>query len=178
MKWVALFSQTGSEVLEVSKLLNIRPNLIFTNQALHSSNINSELKHASIKTMYSTPSKPDVHDYHFMFAGADIITLHGWLRIIPPTVCNTYNIYNGHPGLITEYPELKGKDPQIRAWEGKYSDIGCVIHKVIPEVDAGAVILSNKISNKYKTLNEMYIALHDLSVNLWYTFLIEKLKKV
>jgi folate-dependent phosphoribosylglycinamide formyltransferase PurN len=51
-----------------------------------------------------------------------IVTLHGWLRVIPAYVCERSRIYNGHPGLITKYPELKGKDPQVRAFikEGKY----------------------------------------------------------
>ena len=43
----------------------------------------------------------------------DLITLHGYLRIIPENICKQCkHIYNGHPGLINMYPELKGKDPQ------------------------------------------------------------------
>ena len=33
----------------------------------------------------------------------------------PGEVCEKRNIYNGHPGLITQYPQLKGKDPQQKA---------------------------------------------------------------
>ena len=69
-----------------------------------------------------------------------IITLHGWLRIMPPEICNRYEIYNGHPGLITKYPELKGKDPQMRAWEGDYEFCGSVLHRVTEGVDEGEII--------------------------------------
>ena len=31
---------------------------------------------------------------------------HSELRC-PPSICEKHGIYNGHPGLITEYPELK-----------------------------------------------------------------------
>ena len=34
------------------------------------------------------------------------VTLHGYLRILPPDFTKASNIYNGHPGAIEQYPEL------------------------------------------------------------------------
>ena len=100
--------------------------------------------------------------------------MHGWLRIVPEEICDKYEIYNGHPGLITEYPELKGKDPQVRAFEGKYKLAGSVIHEVVPEVDAGKILYEHAISIDGLTLDEVYSSLHDVSTNLWIDFLREK----
>ena len=101
-----------------------------------------------------------------------IITLHGWMRIIPPSICEKYEIYNGHPGLITKYPILKGKDPQKRAYEGNYKTAGCVIHKVIPEVDAGEVIRHKEVGMfNSETLDHFIKRLHGISIDLWVEFL-------
>ena len=90
----------------------------------------------------ASKNKYVLEDYEeiLMYFPEAIITLHGWLRIMPKEVCERFSIFNGHPGLITEYPELKGKDPQIRAFEGKYPVMGCVIHKVTAGVDEGKIL--------------------------------------
>ena len=107
-----------------------------------------------------------------------IITLNGWLRIVPPDKCSKYNIYNGHPGLITRYPELKGKDPQQRAWDDlhKYYKVGSVVHKVVEEVDAGDVeTVSEASTASILTIDDTYDALRKTSLEAWYSFLKERL---
>jgi folate-dependent phosphoribosylglycinamide formyltransferase PurN len=84
-------------------------------------------------------------------------------------------MYNGHPGLITKYPELKGKDPQIRAFQGNYNTGGCVIHKVTPGVDEGEVLMEREIGIRLLDLNETFRKLHDTSVDMWVEFLKERL---
>ena len=142
--WIALFSQTGCEVADLSEGINREPDFVITNADLD-------------KTL---------------------ITLNGWLRIVPASKCSVYNIYNGHPGLITKYPELKGKDPQKRAWENiaSYAKIGSVVHKVAAEVDAGEVIVekSTRTSRIYN-LNKTYNALRKTSFDAWLEFLKEHL---
>jgi len=98
-----------------------------------------------------------------------IITLHGYLRIITEPVCRKYNIFNGHPAAIELYPELKGMDPQVRAWENKsaYKFIGSVVHKVVPEVDAGEVISQVNVINNVESLDEMYSQLKFTSLSAW-----------
>lgn len=175
--WIALFSQTGSEIYNISRRLSRFPDIIITNNNING--INKELfefyKKSDSKRMIVLDNKPTVADYEKVFGELKnpIITLHGWLRIIPEEICEKYTIYNGHPGLITKYPELKGFNPQERAI--KYSEIGCVIHEVIPEVDEGKILAEKSVTNIGHTKNEIIEILHELSGDLWIQFLKEKI---
>ena len=93
------------------------------------------------------------------------------LRIMPKPICEKYLVYNGHPGLITKYPELKGKDPQVRAFEGKYPVAGAVIHKVVAGVDEGRVIMEEKFNAMNLSLDELFRILRDRSLFMWTNFL-------
>jgi folate-dependent phosphoribosylglycinamide formyltransferase PurN len=104
----------------------------------------------------------------------DIVTLHGYLFILSGDVVNIpcVKIYNGHPGLITMYSELKGKDPQQRAIDGCYPVVGCVLHEVVEEVDAGKVLMTSQMPMvKGLTTDELVASLRHLSVDMWTTFL-------
>jgi len=129
MKWVAFFSQTGSEILEISERLGYLPDRIVMNNDMDRK-LNPELVRIARNRFYNIRNKPTPFEYYENIQAGDLVTLHGWLRIVPKPVCDRFKIYNGHPGLITTYPELKGKDPQKKAFELKHKDIGCIIHKV------------------------------------------------
>lgn len=169
MKWIAFFSQTGSEIVEISRALGRKPDLLVTN------NFEDKIKfHPGVRKLDVTiqTAKHDLLMDYFRNQSVinpdlTLITLHGYLRIIPEDVCTKYNILNGHPGLITKYPELKGKDPQVRAWEGKYAIIGSVVHKVTPGVDEGEVISSVGYTNRCETLDETYGKLKQSSLESW-----------
>lgn len=169
MKWIAFFSQTGSEIVELSKALDRKPNLLVTN------NFEEKIKfHPGVRELGVTiqSARHDLlMDYFRMqstFSPMDtLITLHGYLRIIPEDICKKYGMLNGHPGLITIYPELKGKDPQVRAWEGKYPIIGSVVHAVSPEVDEGVIYKSVCYTNRCDSLEEMYGKLKQSSLESW-----------
>lgn len=169
MEWVAFVSQTGTEVYNISKAINRKPKFIVTN---HPEKLKKEvLGEFNIKTL---PIKPTMEDYLSLDINSDdIITLNGWLRIIPAEFLTRYKyVYNGHPGLITEYPDLKGKDPQIRAYLNKYPRIGSVIHKVIPEVDAGEVLYTSyrDIEPFQLNLQEYFNILQQTSLETWVMF--------
>ena len=103
-----------------------------------------------------------------------LVTLHGYLRIIPEDVISTYPyMYNGHPGAIDIYSELKGKDPQQKAWLLKHPIIGSVVHKVTKEVDEGDIVKSVHYTNRTETLEEMYGALKQSSLESWVYFMKE-----
>ncbi len=127
--------------------------------------------------LYYTSNKPEEYEYlHYLRQTKNpIITLHGWLRVLPEDICNKYEIYNGHPGLITRYPELKGKDPQMRAFAGDYNTAGCVIHKVTPGVDEGEVLMESEVGIRLLDLDGLFTILHKTSVNMWIEFLDERL---
>lgn len=171
-KWIALFSQTGSEIVHLSNAIGRSPDFILTN------NMNED-KYKYHPELYNLDSmivkgKHDVlMDYLSTSKGidpsADIITLHGYLRILPEHVCSKYNIYNGHPGAINLYPELKGKDPQARTWEnkGSYKFLGSVVHRVVPEVDAGEIVKSVYLTNTARSLDETFDMLKSTSLMAW-----------
>jgi len=168
--WIVFFSQTGNEIVEISKSLKRWPDLIITNKRPdHLRAINPDLEE---KVVY-VENRPSTEELEEILSKYDnpIITLHGWLRVMPASICEKYSIFNGHPGLITEYPELKGKDPQIRAFEGKYPVMGCVLHKVIAGVDEGRVIAEERFNAFNITEEEMWKATRDRSLYLWIEFL-------
>lgn len=168
MKWIALFSQTGSEILEVSRRLNRFPDKIITNNQDWDT-INSELIN-SARIEY-VEKKPTIERYLELIPEDTLTTLHGWLRIIPGDVCDGRRIVNGHPGLITEFPELKGKDPQQKAIDLGLEYSGCVIHEVVAEVDSGFITGAQKVVIKDLPADDVFEKLHDASIDLWVNFL-------
>ena len=168
-QWVVFFSQTGTEIVDIAESLGRWPNKIITNERPeHLRKINDKLLEREITYL---PNKPTVDDYDVVLQDNALITLHGWLRVMPPSICNKYLIYNGHPGLITEYPELKGKDPQLRAFEGKYPMAGAVIHKVTAEVDEGKIISEERFNTFGLELDDLFRILRDRSLYMWTNFL-------
>ena len=190
MKWVAFFSQTGSEIVNISKAINRWPDVIVTNKQSRFG-INDELLsvvESTINRYVALPEFPKEIDY---LKVADIlgysildekwqdevlITLHGYLRILPPDFTKSSNIFNGHPGAIHIHPELKGLNPQKKAWKENHIRVGCVIHKVIPELDDGPIVEKCLINNNFETFIDFVDALHVASSELWINFLNERLR--
>ena len=173
--WIAFFSQTGSEIVEVSKLLGRWPDMIVTNERPeHLRKIHPALENKHLVFVENKPTEEELSMILSQYVNP-LITLHGWLRIMPPYICNRFEIYNGHPGLITEYPQLKGKDPQEKAFRLGLDFSGCVIHKVTEGVDEGEVLLERKVSIKELKLEKIFRILHRISVSLWAEFLNKKL---
>ena len=176
-KWVAFFSQTGGEILNISKRVSRFPDILITNNNLNdiNQNLRTIYESSSEKILITTTKKPTTREYIRFIDRAGrsklgpIVTLHGWLRILPKTICSRYEIYNGHPGLVTKYPELKGYNPQQRACG--YPEIGCIIHECIPEVDDGEVIYEKSVLNSGFSEEQVYNKLYEVSGDLWVQFL-------
>ena len=178
--WFALFSQSGSEIVSVARHLGRWPDYIFTDNKDKKTWHRDLQKHSAVSIIKHKDMKKEIESNISMFQGlrgtTPIVTLHGYLRILPPGFCDKTRIYNGHPGLITKYPELKGFNPQKKAFEaGTYKTVGSVIHEVIPELDSGDVIDEGEIKNDFVNLEDCTLALHDLSIQLWTKFLKVKL---
>lgn len=174
--WCVFISQTGTEVIDIAREVNCLPGLIVTNnlKKVPKANLDFfELHGVSIQTVPFRTAAIDLLKPEFL--NKSLITLHGFLRIIPAMFLDAYKgkIYNGHPGLITKYEELKGKDPQVRAWEGNYPEVGSVVHKVTAGVDEGEVLAYTSTKNTAKSLNEMYNLLRGTSLEVWTSFLKE-----
>jgi folate-dependent phosphoribosylglycinamide formyltransferase PurN len=173
-RWVALYSMTGSEIVKISRHIGKYPDLIITdNENIESWHpMMKSLAYLKILTTISKANRKNIEVLKSLFTSdyQTRITLHGWLNIVPAEICETFEIYNGHPGYISEYPELKGKDPQQRAWDSidKYPVVGSVVHRVVAEVDAGYIISSDTMSSdKCTSLDETYKVLTDTSFNAW-----------
>ena len=163
-KWITFFSQTGAEICDIAESLNKWPDVIVTNERPeHLRKIDERLD----GKVSFVPNKPTVDDYERIIPDGSLVTLHGWLRVVPPSICDKHLIYNGHPGLITKYPELKGKDPQVRAFEGKYDTAGAVIHKVTAGVDEGKIIMSEEFNAMNLSLDQLFNVLKDRSLYMW-----------
>ena len=176
--WIAFFSQTGSEIADLSEALGRWPDVVVTNTRPENlRTIDSRITEIVGDDLIFLPNKPTVKSYKAILHDKDaIVTLHGWLRVMPPELCEKFKMFNGHPGLITDYPELKGKDPQVRTWEGikegKYTTAGCVIHRVTAGVDEGEVLSFERFSTwDIKNLNELFNVLKDRSLYLWINLL-------
>jgi len=182
-KWIALFSHTGSEIVNISDRIGRWPDAIITNKPpgsedIHEGIVSKFSKETGNKVMYCN-STPKIGNYRQLLDGDAIITMHGWMLIIPESICKEYEIYNLHPGLITKYPELKGKDPQRRVFEStrkSYNHVGCVLHKAVAEVDAGEVIMERSTSNNFYSEEILTRNLHDMATDMWLQFLEDKLK--
>lgn len=170
--WVTFFSQTGSEIYKLSKLLNKVPDVIVTNKTKEKIlDINQDLFHEYLDKIIWLPQKPTSSDYKDNIPENALVTLHGWLRIIPPDICDEYEIYNLHPAPLVVYPHLKGKDPQVKTYEQKLKFSGNTIHKCIAELDAGPILAQNLICVKDNTLDEIFKKTHESATNLWVDFL-------
>lgn len=174
MKWVALFSQTGSEIVQISEKLNRYPDLVLCNKQDDLDGINSSL--IGKTPIIFTELKPTTEQYLQYIREDDLVTMHGWLRIVPGEVCEQRDVYNGHPGLITEYPQLKGKDPQQKAIDLGLEYSGCILHKATAELDGGPIVdVSDKVMVEGKSTDEVFANLHKASVNMWVRFLQKQL---
>lgn len=176
--WIALFSQTGSEIFNISEKIGIKPSLVITNERPdHLRTIDDRANQHILHETVNKPTEINLQNIFQQYSEENelIITLHGWLRIMPPAICKKYKIYNGHPGLITKYPELKGKDPQVRMMNGHYDTMGCVLHKVSVGVDEGEVLLSKEVSRKGLEEQDIFRILSNISQELWVDFLKDKI---
>ncbi len=178
MIWITFFSQTGSEIVELSKSIKRKPDLLVTN------NFEEKIKfHPGVRELGVTimSAKHDMIMNYFrnqvMYnVSQTLISLHGYLRILPADICEKYEIYNGHPGAINLFPELKGKDPQVKVWQenAKYNIIGSVVHRCTAELDDGEVLKSVLVRNRSYTEKDVFDTLRMTSLSAWNFFLKEK----
>lgn len=169
---IAFFSQTGGEIVDIAKTLGKWPDSIVTNQRPKSlRRIHPDIKES--EKLVTVSNKPTLEELEEVieFYKDPLITLHGWLRIMPAELCKKHTIINGHPGLITEYPELKGKDPQMKAFNAKHQVMGCVLHRVTAGVDEGPVIAEERFNAHNITEEQMWKVTRDRSLYLWIDFL-------
>lgn len=184
--WCGLFSHTGKELEKLAGMdhdFGLRLDTAITNNMEYSGTLAQ--KGVQVYKLYS------FKDVNFLLKQPDIvpdnslITLNGYMGILPADVLRNLRlrgckVYNIHPAPIQMYPELKGKDPQERMYEGiqkrEYNYIGVVIHEVDAGVDTGKIVhWILELADHGMTKGELYERLHELGTRAWESFFRERM---
>lgn len=188
VNWYSLFSHTGGETEAIWKRLVRVPT---AQQKLNLKRaLTTNLKYDGALLGTLKMSGNFIHQWLMTPDNVEpnsIITLNGYMRVLPKDVIDYLHsigckIYNIHPAPIQLYPELKGKDPQERLYEGlrtlKYTCYGCVIHEVDEGVDTGRIVhWVYKLFNCIPTKDELYAELHDMGTQMWFEFFEQEMYK-
>jgi formyltetrahydrofolate-dependent phosphoribosylglycinamide formyltransferase len=78
----------------------------------------------------------------------DLLILAGWMHIDSGVMCRTFagRMINLHPALPDAFAGAHGIEDTFAAWQrGEVSSGGCMVHEVIPELDAGTPIVVREI---------------------------------
>lgn len=77
---------------------------------------------------------------HFRALRVDVLVMAGWMRIVSPVLCQAYDqrLVNIHPSLL---PAFRGLNAMERALAAGVCITGCTAHLVVPEVDAGPILV-------------------------------------
>lgn len=171
--WIALFSQTGSEIYNIAQRLNRYPDFILTN------NQDRDSWHPGLldtRSMIIGAHKELMGTIAIMPSEDALVTLHGYLRILPEAIVERFEVINGHPGDIVKYPELKGKDPQAKAIDLGLPSSGAVLHKAVAEVDAGEILKhQERAIHAGTTTEQLILDLKAIQLDLWCELLRERL---
>jgi phosphoribosylglycinamide formyltransferase-1 len=83
-------------------------------------------------------------DHVLTEGGIEFVCLAGFMRILTPEFVVRWQgrLINIHPSLL---PAFRGLHPQKQALEAGVTVSGCTVHHVVPELDAGPVILQAQV---------------------------------
>ena len=72
-------------------------------------------------------------------AGAEVIALAGFMRILTPGFVSGWagRMVNTHPSLLPKYP---GLNTHQRALDAGDAEVGCTVHEVTADLDAGPIL--------------------------------------
>lgn len=95
----------------------------------------------------SFATKEDFEEYileHIAPYKADIICLAGFMRLLSGDFISHYEhkMLNIHPALL---PSFRGLHAQRQAVEAGVKVSGCTVHFVVPDMDAGPIILQSSV---------------------------------
>jgi formyltetrahydrofolate-dependent phosphoribosylglycinamide formyltransferase len=79
----------------------------------------------------------------------ELLILAGWMHVDSGVMCRRFagRMINLHPALPGAFAGAHGIEDTFAAWQrGEVSSGGCMVHEVIPELDAGAPIVVREIS--------------------------------
>lgn len=159
--WIAMFTRSGKTLADVCERVGYWPDCVYTNN----------FKHLDPRILQQPGLYRLSHDnimkvLRNQYFQGYLITLMGYLNIIPPNICKSYSIYNLHPANIKDYPEYKGKDPIERIFkDNRLEALGNVLHKVVSEVDSGEIVQVELY--KADTIDDAYNMANEYAVKMW-----------
>ena len=78
----------------------------------------------------------------------DLVLLAGWMHVFSPTFLERVGVpvINLHPALPGQFAGAHAIEDAYSAWlEGKITESGCMVHHVIPQLDAGEPIATRVV---------------------------------
>ena len=185
-EWCGLFSHTGKELENLASKApdwGLRLNAAITNNMAYDDALTAQ----GVR-LYKLPTYSDINwllKQSRSILDNTLITLNGYMGIVPTDVLRNLHLrgcklYNIHPAPIQFYPELRGKDPQERMYEGiqkrEYQYIGVVIHEVDAGIDTGKIVhWVLQLADPSMTKDELYERLHELGTQAWESFFRERM---
>lgn len=94
---------------------------------------------------YATREEYDASMHALLLEYAvEIVCLAGFMRILTEGFVDKWNgrMLNIHPSLL---PAYRGLDTHARALADGASEVGCTVHWVVPELDAGPILAQAKV---------------------------------
>jgi formyltetrahydrofolate-dependent phosphoribosylglycinamide formyltransferase len=79
---------------------------------------------------------------------ADLVVLAGWMHVLSPAFLGRFpkRVINLHPAMSGTFVGVGGIEWAFEAYQrGEIDHGGCMVHYVIPEVDAGPVIVQKPV---------------------------------
>jgi formyltetrahydrofolate-dependent phosphoribosylglycinamide formyltransferase len=103
----------------------------------------------------------------------DLIVLAGWMHILSPAFLDQFpdKVINLHPALPGAFPGTEAVARAYAAYQaGEIGETGCMVHYVIPELDAGPVIAQATVPiHPQDSLEELTARMHDTEHKLLVT---------
>lgn len=91
----------------------------------------------------------------------DLLVLAGWMHIFSSTFLDQFprRVINLHPALPGQFAGVNAVERAYQAWKnGEIGESGCMVHYVIPEVDAGDMIAHEVVPFEASDTLETYAA--------------------
>ncbi|MBK8138800.1 MAG: phosphoribosylglycinamide formyltransferase [Chloroflexi bacterium] len=91
----------------------------------------------------------------------DLVVLAGWMHVLSPAFLNVFpnRVINLHPALPGQFAGTQAIERAFEAYgRGEIDRGGCMVHVVVPEVDAGPVIASAEVAIHPDDTFETYAA--------------------
>lgn len=190
VRLVVLISGSGTNLQAIidaiaAKTLGAEIALVVSNRKAAYGLVRAE--QAGIPTLYF-PLKPyaeigrEAYDRdlaeHIKRYAPDLVVLAGWMHVLSSEFLSAFpqRVINLHPALPGQFAGVNAIERSFEAYQrGEVEHAGCMVHYVIPEVDAGEVIAQAAVPIEADdTLKSFEARLHEAEHKL----LVESIRRV